>query len=82
MGPVFVALLSATWLRERLSRLNLLGILVSSAGVVLTVTRGSLQALLDLDLHPGDFFILVGADPLGGLLRLRPPGVPPVSPRP
>jgi drug/metabolite transporter (DMT)-like permease len=59
MGPVFVALLSATWLRERLSRLNLLGILVSSAGVVLTVTRGSLQALLDLDLHPGDFFILV-----------------------
>ena len=58
MGPVFVALLSATWLRERLSRLNLLGILVSSAGVVLTVTRGSLRALLDLDLHPGDFFIL------------------------
>jgi len=60
MGPVFVALLSATWLRERLSRLNILGILVSSAGVVLTVTRGSLQALLDLDLHPGDFFILAG----------------------
>jgi drug/metabolite transporter (DMT)-like permease len=60
MGPVFVALLSATWLRERLSRLNVLGILVCSAGVVLTVTRGSLQALLDLDLHPGDFFILAG----------------------
>jgi drug/metabolite transporter (DMT)-like permease len=60
MGPVFVALLSASWLRERLSRLNLLGILVSSAGVILTVTRGSVQALLDLDLHPGDFYILVG----------------------
>jgi drug/metabolite transporter (DMT)-like permease len=60
MGPVFVALLSATWLRERLSPLNVLGILVSSAGVVLTVTRGSLRALLDLDLHTGDFFILAG----------------------
>jgi len=60
MGPVFVALLSATWLKERLSRLNLLGILVSSAGVVLTVTRGSVRALLDLDLHPGDFYILAG----------------------
>jgi drug/metabolite transporter (DMT)-like permease len=60
MGPVFVALLSATWLRERLSPLNLLGIVVSSAGVVLTVTRGSLRVLLDLDLHPGDFFILAG----------------------
>lgn len=58
MGPVFVALLSATWLRERLSPLNVLGILVSSAGVILTVTRGSLQALLDLDLHTGDFFVL------------------------
>ena len=58
MGPVFVALLSATWLRERLTPLNLLGILVSSAGVVLTVTRGSLQVLLDLDLHRGDFVIL------------------------
>jgi drug/metabolite transporter (DMT)-like permease len=27
---------------------------------VLTVTRGSVKALLELDLHPGDFFILVG----------------------
>jgi drug/metabolite transporter (DMT)-like permease len=58
MGPVFVALLSATWLRERLTSLNLLGIMVSSAGVVLTVTRGSLRVLLDLDLHRGDFVIL------------------------
>jgi drug/metabolite transporter (DMT)-like permease len=58
MGPVFVALLSASWLRERLTPLNLAGILVSSAGVVLTVTRGSLRVLLDLDLHPGDFVIL------------------------
>jgi drug/metabolite transporter (DMT)-like permease len=58
MGPVFVALLSAGWLRERLTPLNLAGIIVSSAGVVLTVTRGSLKVLLDLDLHPGDFVIL------------------------
>ena len=59
-GPVFIALLSATWLREPLSRVNLAGILLSTAGVVLTVTRGSLRAVLDLDLHTGDFFILVG----------------------
>jgi drug/metabolite transporter (DMT)-like permease len=59
MGPVFVTLLAAAWLRERLSAANLIGILVSSAGVVLTVTRGSIRVLLDLDLHPGDFIILV-----------------------
>jgi drug/metabolite transporter (DMT)-like permease len=59
-GPIFVALLAATWLREPLSRLNMAGILLSSAGVVLTVTRGSLRVLLDLDLYPGDFFVLGG----------------------
>jgi drug/metabolite transporter (DMT)-like permease len=57
-GPIFVALLSAVWLGERLSKLNVLGIVLSSAGVVLTVTRGSLRALLDLDLYPGDFVVL------------------------
>jgi drug/metabolite transporter (DMT)-like permease len=60
MGPVFVALLSVAWLRERLSPLNWLGIGLSSAGVILTIIRGSLQALLDLDLHAGDLFVLAG----------------------
>jgi drug/metabolite transporter (DMT)-like permease len=60
MGPIFIALLSVAWLRERLSLLNWLGIGLSTAGVVLTITRGSLQVLLDLDLHPGDFLILAG----------------------
>jgi len=59
-GPVFIALLSATWLRERLSAINILGILLSSVGVILTVTRGSVQAVRELDLHTGDFFILGG----------------------
>jgi drug/metabolite transporter (DMT)-like permease len=59
-GPIFVATLSASWLRERLSRLNVTGIVLSSIGVILTVTRGSIRAVLDLDLHTGDFFILTG----------------------
>ncbi len=59
-GPVFTTLLSATWLREPLSRVNVAGILLSTAGVVLTVTRGSLEAVRSLDLHAGDFLILVG----------------------
>jgi drug/metabolite transporter (DMT)-like permease len=59
-GPVFIALLSATWLREPLSRLNYAGIALSTLGVLLTVTRGSIRAVLDLDLQRGDFFILLG----------------------
>jgi drug/metabolite transporter (DMT)-like permease len=59
-GPIWVALLSATWLRERLSRIKVAGIVLSTAGVILTVTRGSLRAILDLDLYPGDFFVLLG----------------------
>jgi len=60
MGPIFVGLLSAAWLRERLSPVNVAGIALSSAGVILTVTRGSVDVLLHLDLHRGDFFILAG----------------------
>ncbi|HEV8307368.1 MAG TPA: DMT family transporter [Methylomirabilota bacterium] len=59
-GPIFVAILSATWLRERLTPANVAGIVLSSVGVILTVTRGSLRALLDLDLYPGDVLILAG----------------------
>lgn len=59
-GPIFVAVLSAWWLRERLTPLNVAGILLSTAGVVLTVTRGSLRVLIDLDLNAGDFLILAG----------------------
>jgi drug/metabolite transporter (DMT)-like permease len=59
-GPIWVAILAAWWLREPLSPANLAGIALSSLGVVLTVTRGSLRALLDLDLYPGDFYILLG----------------------
>jgi len=59
-GPIFIALLSATWLREPLSRLNYVGIALSTLGVLLTVTRGSVRTVLDLDLQTGDFFIVVG----------------------
>lgn len=59
-GPIFVALLSARWLGERLTRLNLAGIVLSSLGVVLTVTQGSLRAVLDLELYPGDFVVIAG----------------------
>jgi drug/metabolite transporter (DMT)-like permease len=59
-GPIWVSILSAWWLKERLSPLNVAGIVLSTLGVMLTVTRGSLRAILDLDLYPGDFFILAG----------------------
>ncbi len=59
-GPIWVSILSALWLKERLSSANLAGMALSSLGVILTVTRGSLRAILDLDLYPGDFFIIAG----------------------
>jgi drug/metabolite transporter (DMT)-like permease len=59
-GPIWVATLSAWWLKERLSAVNVAGIVLSTLGVLLTVTRGSLRAILDLDLYTGDFFILAG----------------------
>ena len=57
-APVVVALAAAAWLRERLSTTNLIGIVLTTLAVVLTVARGSVQILLTLSANRGDVIIL------------------------
>jgi drug/metabolite transporter (DMT)-like permease len=57
-APVIVALAAAAWLRERLSTTNLIGIVLTTLAVVLTVARGSLRILLTLSVNGGDLVIL------------------------
>ena len=57
-APVIVALAAAAWLRERLSTTNLIGIVLTTLAVVLTVARGSLRILLTLSVNGGDLIIL------------------------
>jgi len=53
-SPALTGLLAAIFLKERLRRLAWLGIFLSFAGVLLVVTRGSLQVLLNIDFNQGD----------------------------
>jgi drug/metabolite transporter (DMT)-like permease len=58
-APVVVALAASAWLRERLSTVNLVGITLTMAAVVLTIAQGSVQVLLTLSANRGDVIILV-----------------------
>lgn len=57
---LMVALLSYVFFRERLSIGQMAGILLSTVGVLWIVLRGDPAALLDLQFHRGDVWILSG----------------------
>jgi drug/metabolite transporter (DMT)-like permease len=57
-APVVISLSEAALLGTRLSRANALGIALTLAAVLLTVTRGSLEALWTLSLNKGDLILL------------------------
>ena len=58
-SPGVVALAASAMLRERLSTVNLVGIGLTMAAVVLTIARGSLEVLVTLSANRGDVIILV-----------------------
>jgi drug/metabolite transporter (DMT)-like permease len=57
-GPLLIGLMSALTLGERFSRRQALGALTSLAGVAVIASGGSLNALLSLQLNPGDLLVL------------------------
>jgi drug/metabolite transporter (DMT)-like permease len=61
-SPVFIAILSWIFLRERLIWLQITGILLAAAGVLLVMSRGDLAALFSGHFGtPGDILILISA---------------------
>lgn len=65
-GPLFM--LACSWLLEgdKPSRRQIAGMLISFLGVLIVVSRGQLQTLLQLEFHRGDAWILI-AMPMWGL---------------
>jgi drug/metabolite transporter (DMT)-like permease len=57
-APVIVALASALWLHDPLSRRNVAGIGLTALAVLLTVSHGSLDVLRALAFNRGDLIIL------------------------
>ena len=58
LSPVFIALLSGFWLRERLGRLQWLGIALAFVGLVHVVIKGRWSALGQVHMVAGDLWIL------------------------
>ena len=58
LSPVFIALVSTLWLRERLGWLQWLGIALAFAGLVHVVIKGQWAALSQVKLVAGDLWIL------------------------
>ena len=56
-NPVFIALFSSIIYKEKLSRLQLLGICISMIGAVLVIIRGDLKQLFQGNLGWGEMFI-------------------------
>ena len=74
-GPLLIAVWSLVLFRDVLTGRQALGVLVSLAGVATIVTRGDLQALLQIRLNVGDLGILVAISIYGlysAVLRLKP----------
>ena len=58
--PMWVALFSWAFMKDRLALINVAGILLSFVGLVSIICRGSLEVLFDLSLNWGDLYILLG----------------------
>jgi drug/metabolite transporter (DMT)-like permease len=57
-APVMVALVSAVWLHDPLSRRNIAGVGLTAVAVLLTVAHGSVDVLRALAFNRGDIIIL------------------------
>lgn len=57
--PVMIITLSWIFLRERLSALQLAGVVVSLCGVLTILSQGSIAALASLRLNVGDLFVVL-----------------------
>jgi drug/metabolite transporter (DMT)-like permease len=58
LSPIVTGIMAATFIKERLSRINWLGIIIASVGVMNLVTNGDIAALMGLEFNRGDLLML------------------------
>jgi drug/metabolite transporter (DMT)-like permease len=58
-NPIFIALSSAIFFKEKLNALKIAGILLSVTGAVIAISRGDIQQFLQGNLGPGEFYIFL-----------------------
>lgn len=58
ISPLLIVVLSVMFLKERIVPWQFVGIVVSLAGVLVVVTGGSIEAILALQINPGDLIVV------------------------
>ncbi|WP_425404968.1 DMT family transporter [Hwanghaeella sp.] len=74
--PVFVMIGSYLLYRDKITAVQALGVIVTLIGVVVVVTRGSIERLITLTVNDGDFLMLIASFLYASYavgLRRRPP---------
>jgi drug/metabolite transporter (DMT)-like permease len=61
MGPALIVPLARILLGERITRLQALGVAVSSVGAVTVIVQGDISVLLGLDFNGGDLWLLLAS---------------------
>lgn len=59
LNPIITSVLAVILIKEKISRGGWWSLAIALVGVAVIVTRGHLERLVALDVHPGDLFILV-----------------------
>ncbi|RYF98205.1 MAG: DMT family transporter, partial [Chitinophagaceae bacterium] len=81
-SPLMVIVLAAVFLKEKITWLRFVGLLLCLAGVLLLMSRGDLDRLLGFRFTTGDWWILLGAlcfAVYNTLVKRKPSGLSPTS---
>lgn len=81
VNPAMIAICAAWLLKEKLTKLNVLGLVLSLIGVLLVLTHGHLLRVLAVDYNAGDLFMLlvIISWTFYTLLSNRIKGLPPIG---
>lgn len=60
-SPIFVILISAFFLKEKVLPLRIIGLILCIAGIVFLISKGSIKTLANFHFSPGDLWVLCSA---------------------
>jgi drug/metabolite transporter (DMT)-like permease len=60
-SPIFATIMAVIFLREKLNNYRIIGMLICISGILLLISRGSLQTLASFHFSTGDLWVLAGA---------------------
>lgn len=81
-SPIIAIVLARIFLKEKIGRLKIAGMVLCISGVIFLLSRGNIQNLLNFHFTKGDGWILLAAFSFAiynTLVRKKPPGISPVN---